>query len=290
MGGSDQWGNIIAGVDLIRRTHRRAGPRAHLAAADPQPTVEVRQVGRRRGVARPRPRPSPYQFRQYWMQLADDDVERYLLMFSLAPARRDRRAVDRRARRARRSGALAQRALADELTDAGARRRARRDAADEAADVLFGGDPTAASADGARGRGRRGARRPPSAADGARRRRRAARRDRPGQLERATPAGTLDQRGVRVNGTQLVADADRAGRACRLLHGGIVLLRKGKHAYHLVEISPGDDGLTAFDASVDSVATPPSERTNPLRAGTGTNAEMAPTRAVDAVSARASAP
>ena len=59
MGGADQWGNITAGLELIRRTggagrRRRAGPRPRLQAAAVAVRDEVRQErGRRVGLARP---------------------------------------------------------------------------------------------------------------------------------------------------------------------------------------------------------------------------------------------
>ena len=45
----------------------------------------------------------------------------------------------------------------------------------------------------------------------------------------------LDQRGVRVNGTQLSRAEELA--EVPLLHDRFVLLRKGKHTYHLVEVA-----------------------------------------------------
>ena len=54
MGGSDQWGNITAGIDLIRKTAGGVCPRAHLAAVAEERRHEVRQDRRRRGLARPR--------------------------------------------------------------------------------------------------------------------------------------------------------------------------------------------------------------------------------------------
>jgi tyrosyl-tRNA synthetase len=47
----------------------------------------------------------------------------------------------------------------------------------------------------------------------------------------------LDQRGVRANGRPV--GPDETLEAIELLHGRFVLLRKGKHTYHLVEISAG---------------------------------------------------
>ena len=90
IGGSDQWGNIIAGVDLIRR---KRGAHVHallVAAAD----------GRRRDANSARPpgrgcgstpaKTSPYQFRQHWMQIADDEVRAPAADVLTAPGRRDR--------------------------------------------------------------------------------------------------------------------------------------------------------------------------------------------------------
>ena len=91
IGGSDQWGNIISGVDLIRRKRQVGGARPGLAAAD----------GRRRHASSARPpvpacgsipaKTSPYQFHQHWMQLDDAELEQQLKVLLAAPARRDRR-------------------------------------------------------------------------------------------------------------------------------------------------------------------------------------------------------
>ena len=55
IGGSDQWGNLLAGVDLIRQGRRQARARVHLAAAAALGRQEVRQVRGRRGLAGRRP-------------------------------------------------------------------------------------------------------------------------------------------------------------------------------------------------------------------------------------------
>ena len=110
MGGSDQWGNIIAGVDLIRRTLGRA---RRYALTHPLITTqrrrEVRQVGRRRGVARPGrdlavpvPPVLGADRRRDGRHVPADAVA--------AAARRDRRRCSPSTRR-RPSGAPAQRAL-----------------------------------------------------------------------------------------------------------------------------------------------------------------------------------
>ena len=53
-GGSDQWGNITAGIDLVRRRSRRVRARAHRAARHALGRREVRQERRRRALARSR--------------------------------------------------------------------------------------------------------------------------------------------------------------------------------------------------------------------------------------------
>ena len=83
MGGSDQWGNITAGIDLIRRTLSRT------AFGSTWPLV-TKSDGAKFGktadgaVWLSAERTSPYQFRQFWMQMADADVVKYLPQYSLA--------------------------------------------------------------------------------------------------------------------------------------------------------------------------------------------------------------
>ena len=52
-GASDQWGNIVAGVELIRRRLGAPGVRDDPSADDQKRRRQVRQVGRRGSVARP---------------------------------------------------------------------------------------------------------------------------------------------------------------------------------------------------------------------------------------------
>ena len=70
IGGSDQWGNITAGIDLIRRVERRVGARAGHAAGHQGRRHEVRQDRGRHGLARPR-LTSPYAFYQFWVNAED---------------------------------------------------------------------------------------------------------------------------------------------------------------------------------------------------------------------------
>ena len=82
IGGSDQWGNIAQGVDLIRR--REA---AHVHALT-WPLI-TRSDGQKFGKSAAGAiwldpnLTSPYEFHQYWMNTSDDDVERFLLQLTL---------------------------------------------------------------------------------------------------------------------------------------------------------------------------------------------------------------
>ena len=84
VGGSDQWGNLLAGVDLIRKAD---GQRVH---AFTWPLL-LRSDGKKFGKSEEgavwlaADRTSPYQFFQYWMNIADADVERFLLQLTLLP-------------------------------------------------------------------------------------------------------------------------------------------------------------------------------------------------------------
>ena len=84
IGGSDQWGNILAGVDLIRKSD---GGHAH---AFTWPLL-LRSDGKKFGKSEDgavwlaADRTSPYQFFQYWMNVADADIERFLLQLTLLP-------------------------------------------------------------------------------------------------------------------------------------------------------------------------------------------------------------
>ena len=73
------------GIDLIRKRGRRHRVRPDLAAAAEGRRREVREVGRRAAVWLDPGRTSPYQFRQFLVQIDDADVERQLLRFTLLP-------------------------------------------------------------------------------------------------------------------------------------------------------------------------------------------------------------
>jgi tyrosyl-tRNA synthetase len=112
-GGSDQWGNIAAGVDYVRR--RGAGP-VHAFTTPLVTKNDGTKFGKTEGGAiwLDTSMTSPYAFYQFWLNTDDKDVDRYLRYFSFrSAAELDELAA---ATRQRPSAREAQRALATELT------------------------------------------------------------------------------------------------------------------------------------------------------------------------------
>ncbi len=84
LGGDDQWGNILAGVDLVRRIE---GKRVHGLTFPLLTTAGGAKMGKTAGGAvwlDPN-RTSPYEFYQYWINTDDRDVERFLAYFTFLP-------------------------------------------------------------------------------------------------------------------------------------------------------------------------------------------------------------
>ncbi len=84
VGGSDQWGNITAGIDLIRRVE---GGEAHGLVAPLVTTASGAKFGKTEaGAIYLDPGlTSPYQFYQFWYNTDDGQVESYLKLFTLLP-------------------------------------------------------------------------------------------------------------------------------------------------------------------------------------------------------------
>ncbi|MBW2039099.1 MAG: tyrosine--tRNA ligase [Deltaproteobacteria bacterium] len=82
MGGSDQWGNIVAGVDLIRRVE---GGAAYGMVFPLITTATGEKMGKTaQGAIWLDPEhTSPYEYYQYWINTDDRDVERFLALFTL---------------------------------------------------------------------------------------------------------------------------------------------------------------------------------------------------------------
>ena len=82
IGGSDQWGNITAGTELIRRS---AGGEAYGLTLPLVTTASGTKFGKTESGAiwLDASRTSPYQFYQFWINADDADVGKYLRMFTL---------------------------------------------------------------------------------------------------------------------------------------------------------------------------------------------------------------
>src|SRR3954469_10004354 len=238
MGGSDQWGNITAGIELIRRTE---SAEAHGATLPLVTTASGAKFGKTdAGAVWLDPeRTSPYKFYQFWLNVDDRDAGRYLRYFTLLP-RDEVEALDQ-ATAERPERREAQQALAREMTERVHGDAALR-AAIEVSGFLFGGlEPAALSAaalevlsteapfvevkesDVSDGQGAgldvlkllvaAGL----AASNGAARR-------------------LLEQGGVSVNKRKLTADERVLDPASVLLQGGYIVLGKGRRDYAVVRV------------------------------------------------------
>ena len=229
MGGSDQWGNITAGTDLIRR---RLGKTGYGLTWPLLTRSDGQKMGKSvHGALWLDPdKTSPYEFRQYWVQLPDEDVERFLLQLTLRSVDDIKALMDEH--RAAPEKRLAQRALATDVT-ALVHGSAAEQAAAEAAQVLFGGDPTAASAEALAVVSRE----VPSSE--------MTREQLGDQIAVLVQTGlassngearrTLTQKGFKANGKTL--EETKSLLEVDLLHGRYMLLRKGKTNFHLLTVT-----------------------------------------------------
>ncbi|MFB9236622.1 tyrosine--tRNA ligase [Plantactinospora siamensis] len=228
-GGSDQWGNITAGVDYVRR--RGAGP----VQAFVTPLVtksDGTKFGKSEGgsVWLDPSMTSPYAFYQFWLNTDDGDVGRYLRYFSF----RSREELEEleKATAERPAARLAQRALAEELTALVHGERQLREAV-AASQALFGrGSLDELSAETLRAALAeaglvRLAELPPVAALF----RDAGLVKSLGEARRAIAEG-----GAYVN-NERVADAEATVPPEALLHGRFLVLRRGKRTFAGVELA-----------------------------------------------------
>ncbi|MCS7025906.1 MAG: tyrosine--tRNA ligase [Bryobacteraceae bacterium] len=134
MGGSDQWGNIVSGADLVRRMLRR---RAEGITFPLLTTSTGKKFGKSEegAVYLDENLTSPYQLYQYWIQTADADVIAYLKLFTfLDPAQIQELAAITREKPEERT---AQKVLAAECTRMVHGEQALR-AVEQASRLLFG--------------------------------------------------------------------------------------------------------------------------------------------------------
>ena len=229
-GGSDQWGNIVAGLDLIRRVEGGSG---HALTTPLVTSATGEKFGKSTGGGRLWLDPeltTPYAFYQYWINVDDRDAGPYLRYFTFL-SRAEIEELDR-ATAERPQARAAQRRLAQELTTLvhGAAETERVEAASRA---LFGqgelrdldaGTLAAALAETPHARVEGAL---PSTADlltltGLDASKSAARR-------------TVSEGGAYVNNRR-VSDPDEAPAPAELLHGRWLVVRKGKRTIAGVEV------------------------------------------------------
>jgi tyrosyl-tRNA synthetase len=82
MGGSDQWGNIVTGTELIRR---KAQGEAFALTTPLIKKADGTKFGKSEGgnIWLDPKRTSPYKFYQFWLNSADEDVKNYIRIFTL---------------------------------------------------------------------------------------------------------------------------------------------------------------------------------------------------------------
>ncbi len=82
MGGSDQWGNIVTGTELIRR---KDGGEAFALTAPLVKKADGSKFGKSEGgnVWLDPERTTPYKFYQYWLNSSDEDASNYIRIFTL---------------------------------------------------------------------------------------------------------------------------------------------------------------------------------------------------------------
>jgi tyrosyl-tRNA synthetase len=135
MGGSDQWGNITAGIELISR---REGKQVHGLVFPLITNASGSKFGKSEGgnIWLDAARTSPYHFYQFWVNTEDEDVERYLKLFTFLPLARIAAVMAEHAREPGRR--VAQRELAREVTSIVHGEAAAQQAV-QTSSALFGG-------------------------------------------------------------------------------------------------------------------------------------------------------
>jgi tyrosyl-tRNA synthetase len=112
-GGSDQWGNLTAGIDLVRRTE---GAKVHALSTPLVTKADGTKMGKTEGgsVWLDPSLTSPYAFFQFWLNADDADARAWLPFFSERPAEEIEALITESVERP--AARTAQRALAEELT------------------------------------------------------------------------------------------------------------------------------------------------------------------------------
>ncbi|MEP5611949.1 MAG: tyrosine--tRNA ligase [Cyclobacteriaceae bacterium] len=138
LGGSDQWGNIVTGTELIRRKDSGEA----FAMTTPLITkADGSKFGKSEGgnIWLDADRTSPYKFYQYWLNSTDEDVEKFIKIFSLKEKEEIEALIGEHKEAPHQR--LLQRALAEEITE---RVHSKADLATavKASSILFGKSTT----------------------------------------------------------------------------------------------------------------------------------------------------
>ena len=232
-GGNDQWGNITAGIDLIRKVR---GAKAYGMTFPLLTTSRGEKFGKTAGNAvwLAADRTSPYQLYQYWVRTEDADVERFLKLFTFLELDEIKRiTAEHNAEPHRR---VAQKALAEQTTRIvhGADGLAK---AIRASEALFGGGLTEFTADELKDIF---ADVPSSRIDAKRIDEGLTVVELLAEAELVPSKGQarrkIAQGGAYVN-NERISDTDAIVTAEQVLGGSIIVLRLGKTQYHLVQLT-----------------------------------------------------
>lgn len=134
MGGSDQWGNIVTGTELIRR---KTGGEAYAMTCPLITKSDGQKFGKTEtgNVWLDPAKTTPYQFFQFWLNVADDDAEKFIKIFTMLSHSQIDELV--KAHRVEPHLRILQKRLAEEVTVM-AHSRQDYEGAVEASQILFG--------------------------------------------------------------------------------------------------------------------------------------------------------
>ena len=113
IGGSDQWGNMVSGIDLIRR---KLSSESYALTLPLITKADGTKFGKSEAGAvwLERSKTSPYTFYQFWLNTSDADVEKFLKFFTFIPSEEIVEIMQRT--REKPEDRIAQRLLADHMT------------------------------------------------------------------------------------------------------------------------------------------------------------------------------
>jgi tyrosyl-tRNA synthetase len=134
MGGSDQWGNIVTGTELIRR---KAGGEAFALTCPLITKSDGSKFGKTESgnVWLDPEKTSPYHFYQFWLNVSDEDAAKYIKIFTILPHEEIERIISEHEKAPHER--ILQKRLAEEVTVM-VHSRSEYEGAVEASQILFG--------------------------------------------------------------------------------------------------------------------------------------------------------